>query len=641
LYLAEIMIGGKDAAGARQILTDFLAAGKPGTGAAIIRLGDIALMGDDYKMAAVYYTRFRASFPESRRAPEAGYLLAYCSFRLGKPEEASQLVDGLMDRDMDPAIRPQLEKLNIVLLKGAGRTALAADALAHYVSRYPKDLRSRLDYLKTLFVLKRNAEIVKEADAVRRLFPTLDTQDPYAAIVVSYLRGLSLIAAKNYGGAAGDLSSIQPAVAQKTGLGVIVPYARYYLGWSHLRVADFGRASQVFDDLAASYPSHELYPMLVYLAGWSHFSAGEFDRAASWFSRLTGAGAQGELAQKSLYLYAKSLLNLKKRDEAAQVLLRISSATPPSPWASDALYDYAGALSDMGRTRQAADAYQRLADTFPDSPLREEAIYQKAETFFTHTMWAEARAGYDSYRTRYPKGKQVDAALYWGGQAAQTAGEDMAAALLWEKLIAGYPASPFRGSAMQKTAEAYAHAQAYAKALELYSRFTTEYAEEARAGRADIRAEQIRYLAQGQGDKEAELSAIIAREAGDKKRQATIDLARLYIFSGDKRAEAGYRLLLPVIKEGDPQGAAQAQALAGEYFYRKGDLAEAARQFLAVALIPKVDPRAAAAALYRAAEMMKLAKKPDEVTALVKRLESAFPDSEWTAKGRLLTGGAQ
>jgi TolA-binding protein len=641
LYLAEIMLGRKDAAGARRILTDYLARGEPGTGAAVIRLGDIALMGDDFKTAAGYYAQFRTAFPGSKRAPEAGYLQAYCSFRLGKPDEASQMVDGLLGADMDPATRQQLEKLHIVLLKGAGRTAPAAEALAQYVSRYPQDLRSWLDYLKILFVLKQNAAIVKAADNVRRLFPTIDTRDPYAAIVVSYLRGLSLITAKDYVGAGVDLGSIQPGVAQKAGLAVIVPYARYYLGWSYLRQADFVRAGQVFDELAASYPSHELYPSIVYLAGWSHFSAGEFDRAAGWFSRLTGGGAQGELAQKSLYLYAKSLLNLKKRDEAAQALQRIAAATPASPWASDALFDYAGVLSDMGQTRQAADAYRRLADTFPDSPLREEAIYQRAETFFTHKMWTDARTAYDEYRTRYPKGKQVDASLYWGGQAAQAVGEDMAAALLWEKLIAGYPDSPFRGSALQKTAEAYAQVRQYAKALELYSRFIAEYAAEARAGRADIRVEQIRYLALGQGDKEAELSAIIARESGDKKRQATIDLARLYIFSGGNKADAGYRLLLPVIKEGDPQGAPQAQTLAGEYFYRKGDLAEAARQFVATALIPKVDSKAAASALYRAAEMMKLANKPDEVKALVKRLEAAFPDSEWTAKGRLLTGGAQ
>ena len=641
LYLAEIMLGRKDVAGARQILLDFLALGKPGTGAVIIRLGDIALMGDDFAAAAGYYTQFRNAYPTSKQTPEAGYLLAYCSFRQGNAEAASALVNELLRQETDNATRQQLMKLRIVLLNGAHRTLEAADALKQYTAAWPGDLHSRLDYLKAMFVLKQNQGIIAEADAVRKQFPGIAVQDPYAAIVVSYLSGLARIAAKSYREAIADLAAIQPAAAQKAGLAVIVPYARYYLGWGYLRISDFASASRVFDDLASAYPAHELAPMISYLAGWTHFSAGEYDKAAGYFSSLSGTGPQGELAQKGLYLYAKSLLNLKKTDDAAQVLLRIATAKPASPWASDALFDYAGALSDLGQTRQAADAYRRLADTFPDSPLREEAVYRRGETFSTHGMWAEARAAFDDYRTRYPKGKLMDAALYWGGQAARSAGEGMAAALLWEQLIAGYRQSSFRGTAMQQTAETYAKAEQYGKALDLYTRFISDYPDEARAARADIRAEQIRYLAQGQGDREAELSAIIARETGDRRRQATIDLARLYIYGGDKRADAGYRLLLPVIKEGDPQGAAQAQVLVGEYFYRKGDLTEAARQFVAAAAIARVDPKAAAAALYRAAEMMQLAKQPDEVAAIVKRLESGFPGSEWTAKARVLQGGAQ
>jgi TolA-binding protein len=641
LYLAETMLARKDAAGARQILLDFLSAGKSGTGATIIRLGDIALMADDITTAAGYYMQFRAAFPDSRRSAETGYLLAYCSFRQGKADEAARTVAELLRQDVDPALRQQIEKLRIVLLTGARRTPEAADALKEYIVRYPADLRSRLDYLKALFVLKQNTAIVVEADDVRRRFPALDTQDPYAAIVVSYLRGLSLISAKDYRGAITDLASIQPAVAQKTGLSVIVPYTRYYLGWGYLKGSDFNSAAQVFDELASAYPAHELSPMIVYLAGWSHFSAGEYDKAASSFSTLAGSAGQGELAQKSLYLYAKSLVNLKKRDEAARVLLRIASSMPASPWAIDALFDYAGVLSDMNQTRQAADAYRKLADSYPDSPLREEAVYRRAETFFSHQMWADARTAFDDYRARFPKGRLIDSALYWSGQAAKSAGEGIAAALLWEQLIAGFHDSPFRGSAMQQTAEVYAQARQYAKSIELYTRFIGEYTDEARAARADIRAEQVRSLALGQSDKEAELSSLIARETGDRKRQATIDLARLYIYGGDRRAEAGYRLLLPVIREGDPAGAPQAQVLLGEYFYRKGDLAEAARQFLAAAVIPKIDAKVAAAAIYRSAEMMQLAKKPDEVAALVKRLEAGFPNSEWTVKARLLQGGAQ
>ncbi len=640
IYLAEILLSHKDAAGARQILTDFLAAGKPGTGAAIIRLGDIALMGDDFATASGYYAQFRTAFPDSRRAPEAGYLLAYCLFRQSKTDDAARLVDELLPQETDPALRQQMARLQIVLFNAAHLATEAADALKDYVARYPTDLRSRLDYLKALFVLKRNAAIVTEADAVRRQFPGIDAQDPYAAIVVSYLRGLSLISTKDYTRAVTDLASIKPDIAQKNGLAVIVPYARYYLGWAYLRMSDFASAAQVFDDMTTAFPGHELAPMATYLAGWSHFSAGEFDKAAVAFSAVSAKG-QGDLAQKSLYLYAKSLLNQKKRDQAVQVLAGIANASPPSPWAPDALFDYAGALSDLGQTQQAAAAYRTLTDTFPDSPLREEALYRRADTFFTHGMWPEARAAFDEYRTRYPKGKLVDAALYWGGQAAQNVGEGMAAALLWEQLIAGYPDSSFKSSAMQQTAEAYAKAQAYPQALDMYTRFIKEFPDDARAARADIRAEQIRLLASGEGDREAGLSAIIASETGDAKRQATIDLAKLYIYAGDKKADAGYRLLLPVVKEGDPKGAPQAQMLIGEYYYRKGDLAQAAQQFLAVVLLPKVDPDAAAAAIYRAAEMMQLAKKPDEVAALVKRLEASFPTSDWTVKSRLLLGGAQ
>jgi len=650
LYLSEIMLRRSDPVGARQILQDFVSLGKLGTGAVIIRQGDLALAASDFATAADYYGKVRTAFPNSKRAPEAGYLLAYCQYRLGMQDQAARLTADLLRQDVDPAVRKQLARLQIVLLNAAHRTAEAANALKEYTATYPDDIGSRLDYIKDLFLLQRYPDVAREADLLRQQAPSLDTQDPASSIAASYLRGLSLITAKDYSRAVTDLSSIQADAARKAGLGVIVPYARYYLGWSYLRMSDYANAARVFDDLAVAFPGHELAPMVWYLAGWSHFSRGEFDQAAAAFSAVVtgagpGAGAaakpeQAELAQKSLYLYAKSLLNQKKLGEAAPVLLKIAGASPPTAWSSDALFDYASALADSGQVRAAAEAFKRVADTFPDSPLREDASYRRAETFYLGGMLPEARSAFDDYRTRFPRGRLVDAALYWGGKAAMSMGEGMAAALLWERLVAGYPESPFRGTALQQTAEAYAQAQQYQKALDLYTQLLREYPDQARDARADIRAEQVRLLVTGAGDREAALSAVIAREAGDKKRQATIDLARLYIYSGDRRAEAGYRMLLPVAREGDPRGAPQAQMLIGEYFYRKGDLAEAARQFLAAAVIPKADPGVAASAIYRAAEMMQLSKRPDDVAALVKRLETAFPDSEWTVKARLLQGGA-
>ncbi len=638
VYLSEIMRGRKDVEGARKILEQFLTAGRPGTGEAIMRLGDLSLMGGDWAAAAQRYTQFRGAFASSKRAGEAGYLLAYCWYRQGKADEAARLTSELLRQDQEAGVRRQLARLQIVLLNGANRTAEAADALKDYTGKYPDDLRARLDYLRALFALKRFDQVVAEAELVRRQNPTLDQKDPYAGIVVTYLRGLSEISTKDYGAAVSELSVIQEDSAQKAGLGEIYPYARYYLGWAFLKMADFVRAAGVFDELEAALPGHELAPMVTYLSGWSHFSSGQYEEAAAAFERAAGPGAQGELAQKSRYLYAKSLLNGKRLSEAMPALQQIAGASPPTPWSADALFDYAGALSDSGQGRAAADAYKKLLDTFPQSALREDASYRRAEAYYLQGMLGEARAAFDDYRTRFAQGKLVDAALYWEGKAAASAGEGMAAALLWETLIRDYPKSSFRGSALQQTAEAYAGAQQYTHALQLYTSFLADYPEEARA---DIRAEQLRLLASGEGDREAALSAVIAKETGDSRRQATIELARLYIYRGDSKAESGYQMLLPVVKEGDPRGAPQAQMLIGEYFYRKGDLAEAARQFLAAALIPGAEGQAAASAIYRAAEMMQLAKRPDEVAALVTRLEKGFPDSPWTVKARQLQGAAQ
>jgi TolA-binding protein len=170
----------------------------------------------------------------------------------------------------------------------------------------------------------------------------------------------------------------------------------------------------------------------------------------------------------------------------------------------------------------------------------------------------------------------------------------------------------------------------------LYTQLLAEYPEEARSVKADITAEQLRYQILGLGDKEAEISARIARASGAEKAAAMLELARMYILSGDTKVEDGYRMLASIVSSGDPATVYQARLLEGEYFYRKGDLLEASKRFLAAAVAGKSDPERAASAIYRAAEMMKMAGRPDEVKALVKRLQDSFPSSPWSAKGKSL-----
>ncbi len=639
LYLAEIYLLRKDAAGARSILEEYVSGN--GTGAAdsaIMRLGDIALQTGDLAGARKWYSRFMENFPKSPRSSEAGYLLAYVAYRQGNLEESSAITARCLQDTASGKYRRELLRLRIVLLKKKGDLQGAAVSLSDYISQYPDDIRARVDLLKVLFIRKEYPRMVKEAEGLWARFPSLKTQDPYAYLLSTYLHGLGLIAAKDYLAAVRDLEVIRKEEADKAGLGSITAYAGYYLGWAHLKNGGLDRAAALFDSLASAYPSHELAPKLLFMAGWSRFSLGQFDRSASLFSRAARGGGTPELTQKSLYLSAKSLFNAKKLAEASSAFQSILKSSPPSPFADSAMFDYAGVLSEQGSVLKAAETYRSLAEEFPDSSLVEEAAYRRAETYYTHGRFAEARAAFSDYRTRFPKGKFVDAALYWGGEAAVGAKEKFGAVLLWEELIGDFRESSFRAVALQKSAEIYVEARDLKNALRLYAQLIAEHPAEARAARADIIAEQLHYQILGLGERESELKAAISREEGGKKTESVLELARLYVSSGEKKkAEEGYRMLSDIaVKERDDLLAARAQFLSGEYFYRKGDLQESGKRFLAAAAKGASDADFAASAIFRAAEMMKLAGRRDEVKSLVGRLESNFPASPWTKKARAL-----
>ncbi len=322
--------------------------------------------------------------------------------------------------------------------------------------------------------------------------------------------------------------------------------------------------------------------------------------------------------------------------DAGAALQRIINSSPQSPFADSALFDYAGLQALSGSPSGAMDAYTGLIRQYPSSPLAEEAAYKLAETMFNQHNYAGAAAAFTDYRHKYPNGRLYDAALYWGGEAANATGGKFDAALLWEQLANAYRTSSFRAASLRKAAEIYVGAGDLKRALDLYSRFISDYPDEARLAKADIAAEKLRYQIQGLDATEADLTTRISHSTGQARLEATTDLARLYIYSGDKKVDQGYQMLQQVASQGNGVVAAKAQYLQGEYFYRKGDLMEGAKRFVTAAATGAADADFSASALYRAAEMMKLGERPDQVQALVKKMTDSFPASPWTARARKL-----
>ncbi|MBN1838339.1 MAG: tetratricopeptide repeat protein, partial [Spirochaetales bacterium] len=342
------------------------------------------------------------------------------------------------------------------------------------------------------------------------------------------------------------------------------------------------------------------------------------------------------------FLQGRSLVNLQDLDEAAAVFRTLYTTQPGSPFADDALFEYAGILAARNRWSEAAATYGSLADRYSGGPLAEEALYKRAEVLGAAGQHKQAKDAYFDYRRGFPKGRLVDASLYWGGMAAHELGERFEAVLHWERLAQEHPDSPFVVDALRRTAEAYADRGDYRRAIQLYTTLRERFPAEARSYGVPARLDELKYQLQGLSDREAVLSSIVGREGGaetQKGREAMIELSRMYIYEGSGRIDLAYQMLTAVVEKQEPETAAQAQYLIGEYHYRKGDSLQAAQEFLKAAYANPADRDLMAASIYRAAEMMSLAGRPADVRELVGRLEQHFPDSPWTAEARKLTEG--
>ncbi|UCF99479.1 MAG: tetratricopeptide repeat protein [Spirochaetaceae bacterium] len=644
LYLAELSVREGNLNQAAAVLEQYLSANPKTADLTQLKLGDVRLLQGDYVTAEQIYSKYLKDHPDSATYSEALYLLAYAQFRKGDLVSALALAEDQLPRITDPALRPlraDWYKLAVVLYRRRGELTQAVERLREYVDLYPQDLKARIDLLKLLFSLKDYGAIVSETNRLRQEFPDLASRDTYVHLLSNYLRGLSEISRKRYDSALEALNQVSKEEAGRVGLNAIWPYTLYYQGWAFYRSGKYEAARDRVTVLLESEPSHPLFPQALFLAGWASFSMADYRSSSQYFARL--AKMNTPESDKSAFLQARSLMNLRDLDTAAILLKTHYTTRPNSAFADDALFEYAGIQADLGKTTEAADAFSRLAANYPQSPLAEESLYKRGEVYSAGGQFLQAKDAFYEYRTRFPRGKLVDAALYWGGLASYELGEKFGAVLHWERLLDNFPLSPFRPDALRRTAEIYAERGDRKKAIELYTLLSDAYPDEAAVYNVTQRIDQLRYLMQGLSDREAVLSSIIGVEGGArtaKGREAMIELSRLYIYEGSRRMDLALEMLLKVVDQGEPVTASQAQFLIGEYYYRKSNPLQAAREFLKAGYLNPDDPDQMAASIFRAAEMMQLAGNFTDVRELVGRLEQHFPDSQWTEEAKkLLEGG--
>ena len=649
IYLSEVQIRNQQTADARKILEEALISMEDSSGAIIMRLGDTYFMENSFENAINFYEQFLENNFDSSRYYEATYFLAFSYYKSGNLNKALEIIAQVLE-EYSSVSRLELDDyykqfliLQWQIYKSLYNYAEAEEALQKYIHTFPLDIHARLELLKLFFIQNDYDSILSESATFNEEYSGLQYTDPYAFLLVSYLRGLSLISDKSYGEALTALSPITKESVESAGLNVILPYAHYYRAWSLYRLELIPEAISAFTNFKKEYPEHEMTPMSIYLIGWCYYTQGEYLKALTEFTELAEQSIESEkidtsgLTNKSIFLAAKCYMNTGRFEEARTLLYQIYNST--SSFADDALYDYAMILSEEGNTSSAINTLNEFVNTYTDSSLLESVYYKIGELHFMNSSYEDAVNAFFTYRMKYEGGQFTDASLYWSGLASSSLNEKLNTLLVWEMLIIDHKQSPYYIDTVQRTAEIYISYNDFAKALEIYTELINLYPEEAEAYNIEQEVSELRYLILGLSDKEAELTALVERNnnaATKTGREAMIELSRLYLNDSDNLYLA-YNLLEDVIAvTEDRETHANAQYLIGEYYFKENNFISAGNEFLKAAVINPSDRDLIASSLFRAAEMMKLAGMNNDVRAMVLRLEQNFPNSQLTIEARKL-----
>jgi TolA-binding protein len=654
VYLSEISLKKGKPDEARQILEEYLRTSEEQTGILSFRLGTLYLKDREYERASEAFARYIERKPRGVLTPGAFYLAAYCEYRTGRFDSALRYCDsfltstkleesGGVDRGViDGRVAEDVVRLKLRSLTAMNRLDEAEVFLKGYCSENPRSEKARFELLKLLFERKKYDAVVKESISMKVDFPGLKESNPFDYLIVQYLKGLSHIALKHYGDAEKSLGEISADDLRGNEAEFILPFSMYYRAYALYRMDRVKDSRKIALEFIASYHDHELYDEALDLGGWCSYSLGDFKKAEELFSILSERGDK-KLSEKALFLKGKSLRSMGRLEEAKKCFMRLYQDTSSYSmqdygYADDALFEHAEILVTEGEVQKAADMYLELSRRYERSPLAEDALYKRGEVYLSSGMYAEAKGAFRYYRQSSENRRLADASIYWEGFATEKLGERRGALLLWEDIIRNYPKSTFRPDAIRAAAETYASSDDYRKALDLYTALINEYPEYAKGVNASLRQEEIRYILFGMSKREAELTAIISKSGGVRTkegRNAMIELSRQYIQENQK-IERAYQMLSQVIQQDDPETAARAGVLLGEYYFKMGDFERAGREFFQASLKNPRDRDLVAYALYRSAEMMKLAGRDKEMNELLERLDERFPGSEWSDAGKKL-----
>lgn len=580
--------------------------------------------GQEGALEALYLTAAtNAATP--RIGAEAWFQLGDCYFRAKRYEQSARAYETLAKRY--PADeRVAVSRLQMAwafyyagLYADALRTCDAVLAGEGETGRLPEWLYLKANSERQL---ARNGEAVATYGRLLEKYPQADTAD-YAA----YERSLTLYKMGDYSNAVRQARMLNPTPRIKKDV-------YWLLAESSAALGDEAGAIQYYRLLATEFPGVELAGDALYRLGHLMQKQGQLLQAAEKFGQMAADYPRHELAPQALFAEASCLGRARQNENAVAAWARLIEKYPDSKFVEESLYQKAMVEIFLRRDAQGRESLGELLRRFPTTKYLAEAHFWSGVLLEERGQVDEAERAFRECLTANPALELQLKCQFRLGLVLQRKGKPDEAAGLFRKLLDTPVKQQFTPELLEWLAEYGLEHKTYAMAGDAADVLM------ARAGTNTWR--QIAWLLKGkaslgQGQTAEARQAFESAVAMDIKSAAA---AESRVRLGDLKLAAGETAQARVEYE---QGAAMAAADPllrlrvhayagiGRSLKREGNMAEAARYFLSVAVLFD-DPELVPECLDEAAEAFAKAGRRDESEKVVKELLERYPDSAWAKR---------
>jgi TolA-binding protein len=639
---------------------------------ALLQGAELARRARDFDAARTLASSFATRFPNHPQQADARLIEARAALDAGKPREAIDLLDLLLNRDKpgpavahyaryylglayradgqkvkadellddlakSPAAAPVANDARFLLGQGhvhAGRFAEAIEPLSKYLDAKP-DGDVAPNAMAYLAVAHAELDHADESDAALK---TLADRFPKSeALTQARLRlAEKAMAAEHYDRAAGLFRPVAEGDDAKTR-----NRALSGLGWALLKGKKPAEAAEAFGKLLADAPDDPLAPEAALARGRALEEAERPEDALAAYAQAAETYAKSDQGPAAAIARARLLAKVGKAAEAAEAFEAYLNDHPKGEpdHLDDLLADWGWALLDADKVADADRVFGRLLKEFADSPRAAEARVNLAESAYQARKYDEVDKLLAPLLAADTKAapRLVQSALYRHAWTRFRRDDWAGAARSLDRLLKDHPDNPFAREAKYLRAEVdfqAGHAKAAEAAFAAIAAETPAADENGAGWARTARLRRVQCLVQLERWADALTLAdpLKAEIPADDPQRAELDYARGRALQGTAKfddARAAYQAVIEARKGGDL--AARAQLMRGEtYFHQKDDKA-ALREFLQVALLYDA-PRWQAAAMLEAGKVYERLDQWAEAADIYKKLGSKFPNDPAAAE---------